>query len=251
MVAPACLVVILVYNCAGNNRVGACTELRGDPSAAPWFTLLGGQDRGRSQRGALLPKAESVPPSPDATALLGARLVVVMFTDMHLGHNDAERTNRNRVAVIPIRIRQFPAFVWQTLERSRVLGRPDRGSPTFHLCFFSCQSYFRYLYCSLHSLVEQARNIPFKVLVFSDDEQPLSAAQVDAIRTLIPAARVIPWPKSMGWGVGQIGWVWRAYRLAAEEAADDEDAAELIDGDAKDAVAWSVLGSANAGDGHA
>lgn len=124
--------------------------------------------------------------------------------------------------MIPIRIRQFPHFVRQGLARSQVLSRPDQGPRTFHLCFFSCQSYFRYLYCSLHSLVEHGRDIRFKVLVFSDDEQPLSAAQISAIHALIPGTRVIPWPKSMGWGATQIGWIWRAYRLAAEDAADDD-----------------------------
>jgi len=124
--------------------------------------------------------------------------------------------------VIPIRIRQFPQFVRQTVERSWVLSRPAPAPRTFHLCFFSCQSYFRYLYCSLHSLVEHAQDIPLKVLVFSDDEQPLSSAQIDAIHALIPTARVIPWPKSMGWGATQIGWIWRAYALAAEGAGDGD-----------------------------
>jgi hypothetical protein len=124
--------------------------------------------------------------------------------------------------MIPIRIRQFPQFVRQTMERSRVLSLPDPGPRTFHLCFFSCQSYFRYLYCSLHSLVEHTQGIRLKVLVFSDDEQPLSKAQIDAIQALIPGARVIPWPKSMGWGAKQIGWIWRAYQLAAVDAADDD-----------------------------
>jgi hypothetical protein len=124
--------------------------------------------------------------------------------------------------MIPIRIRQFPQFVRQTMERSRVLSLPDPGPRTFHLCFFSCHSYFRFLYCSLHSLAEHAGGIRFKVLVFSDDEQPLSAAQIDAIQALVPEARVIPWPKSMGWGARQIGWIWRAYQLAAADAADDD-----------------------------
>ncbi len=124
--------------------------------------------------------------------------------------------------MLPIRIRQLPQFLRQTLERTRVLSRRDPGPCTFHLCFFSCRSYFRYLYCSLHSLVEHARDVQFKVLVFSDDEQPLSAAQIDAIKALIPGARVIPWPKSMGWGATQIGWIWRAYQVAAEEANDND-----------------------------
>jgi len=124
--------------------------------------------------------------------------------------------------MLPIRIRHFPQFVRQTVERSLVLSRPDPGARTFHLCFFSCQSYFRYLYCSLHSIVEHAHGIRFKVLVFSDEEMPLSAAQIDAIQALVPGARVIPWPKSMGWGATQIGWIWRAYGLAAEDAGDND-----------------------------
>lgn len=132
--------------------------------------------------------------------------------------------------MIPTRIRHFPQFIRQTLERSCVLSRPDPGTRTFHLCFFSCQSYFRYLYCSLHSLVENARDIRLKVLVFSDEEMPLSAAQIDAIQALVPGARVIPWPKSMGWGATQIGWIWRAYSLAAEDA-DENDIIARVDSD--------------------
>lgn len=129
--------------------------------------------------------------------------------------------------MFPTRIRHFPQFVRQTVERSLVLSRPDPGARTFHLCFFSCQSYFRYLYCSLHSLVENAHGIRLKVLVFSDEEMPLSAAQIDAIQALVPGARVIPWPKSMGWGATQIGWIWRAYSLAAEDAADGDIIARI------------------------
>lgn len=124
--------------------------------------------------------------------------------------------------MLPIRIRHFPQFVRQSVERSLVLSRPDPGACTFHLCFFSCQSYFRYLYCSLHSIVENVHGIRFKVLVFSDEEMPLSAAQIDAIQALVPGARVIPWPKSMGWGAAQIGWIWRAYGLAAEDAGAND-----------------------------
>ena len=132
--------------------------------------------------------------------------------------------------MLPIRIRHFPLFVRQVLERSRVLSRPNTGTRTFHLCFFSCQSYFRYLYCSLHSLTENAQGIRFKVLVFSDEEMPLSAAQAEAIQALVPGARVIPWPKSMGWGATQIGWIWHAYNLAAEDA-EDNDIIARVDSD--------------------
>lgn len=140
-------------------------------------------------------------------------------------------TSTNQGAhVIPIRIKQLPQFVRQTFERSLVLRRPVLTEPTFHLCFFSCQSYFKYLYCSLHSLTRHAQAIHFKVLVFSDEEMPLSAPQIDAIRALIPEARVIPWPKSMGWGATQIGSIWRAYGLAAE-SAPDHDIIARVDSD--------------------
>lgn len=124
--------------------------------------------------------------------------------------------------MLPIRIKQLPRFLYQNIGRSLVLRRPVLNVPKFHLCFFSCQSYFKYLYCSLHSLTQHAKNIHVKVLVFSDEEMPLSAPQIEAIKALIPDARVIPWPKSMGWGATQIGAIWRAYGLAAEGAADHD-----------------------------
>ena len=124
--------------------------------------------------------------------------------------------------MLPIRVRQFPRFLQQMALRAHVLSRPPSQSGTFHLCYFSCRSYFSYLYCSLHSLVTQASEQRLQVLVFSDNDQPLSAAQVDAILALIPSARVIPWPKSMGWGAAQIESTWAAYRLAAESAADGD-----------------------------
>lgn len=122
----------------------------------------------------------------------------------------------------PTRIRHAPQFARQLLERSWMLRRPASDPPTFHLCFFSCQSYFRYLYCSLHSLVKHVRSVPLQVLVFSDEEMPLSPAQIGAIMALVPGAKVLPWPKSMGWGATQIGWIWRAYALAAGSAADND-----------------------------
>ncbi len=124
--------------------------------------------------------------------------------------------------MLPIRIKHLPQFVRQMVNRRQILNLPDSGERTFHLCFFSCQSYFRYLYCSLHSLVLHVNGIKIKVLVFSDEEMPLSTAQIDALRILMPDIRVIPWPKSMGWGATQISWIWRAYQLAAEDAADND-----------------------------
>lgn len=107
------------------------------------------------------------------------------------------------------------------LERSAVLRRPLASSPTFHLCFFSCQSYFKYLYCSLHS-IQQHVGVPYKILVFNDEDMPLTSAQIDAIHALMPGSRVITWPKSMGWGATQIAWIWKAYALAAEGVAEND-----------------------------
>ena len=129
--------------------------------------------------------------------------------------------------MLPIRIRHFPQFVRQMLTREQVLKQTVSEEITFHLCFFSCQSYFRYLYCSLHSLVNQAPAIRFKILVFSDEEMPLSEDQIIALRELIPGIRVIPWPKSMGWGATQISWIWKAYNLAAEDAGDNDIVARI------------------------
>lgn len=156
--------------------------------------------------------------------------------------------------MIPIRIKQFPRFVQQSYERSVVLNRETPADITFHLCFFSCHSYFRYLYCSLHSIVEHIQGISYRVIVFSDENQPLSAAQIETIFALIPNAQVIPWPKSMGWGEEQIGWIWRAYQLAAD-GMPDSDYIVRIDSDVfffNDRIFRAVANS-NAdfvGDGH-
>lgn len=124
--------------------------------------------------------------------------------------------------MLPIRIKHLPQFIRQMVNRRRVLSLPDSGDRTFHLCFFSCQSYFRYLYCSLHSLGLHVNEIKIKVLIFSDEEMPLSSAQIEALRILMPEIRVIPWPKSMGWGAKQISSIWKAYQLAAEGVADND-----------------------------
>lgn len=127
-----------------------------------------------------------------------------------------------RRMMLPIRIQQFPRFACDVLRRQWVLGRQPTQGATFHLCFFSCQSYFKYLYCSLHSLASYAQNVRLKVLIFSDEEQPLSHAQINEIKKLISEVRVITWPKSMGWGATQISSIWRAYELASESARDHD-----------------------------
>lgn len=131
---------------------------------------------------------------------------------------------------VPIRISQLPQFLLQTAQRSVVLCRSVARRPTFRLCYFSCESYFKYLYCALHSLTRIAGDMRYEVTVFSDAEQPISAEQVEVLRALIPGIRVIPWPKSMGWGATQIGWIWKAYALAAE-GADDDDIIARVDSD--------------------
>ncbi len=128
---------------------------------------------------------------------------------------------------MPTRLSQLPRFVQQVAQRTAILRRKVGRRPTFRLCYFSCRSHFRFLYCALHSLKQSARNIRFEVIVFSDTDQPLSADQIAALDELIPGIRVINWPKSIGWGPTQIGWIWKAYALAAEGAADDDVIAKV------------------------
>ena len=133
--------------------------------------------------------------------------------------------------MIPIRIKQFPAFAHQVVKRSRVLAQPQIARPTFHLCYFSRQSYFKYLYCALHSLKAIGGGFRYRVIVFSDTEMPLSAAQIAALHELMPECLTVqPWPKSMGWGATQIGWIWRAYALALA-GAQEGDIIARIDSD--------------------
>ena len=129
---------------------------------------------------------------------------------------------------IPIRVRQAPQFVSQMWQRSQVLRRQPLRQPTFRLCYFSCHSYFAYLYCALHSLtLVAARDVKIEVLVFNDNDMPISQAQADTLRALMPGLRVIPWPKAMGWGAEQIDWIWKAYALAAEGLHDDDIVARV------------------------
>lgn len=155
---------------------------------------------------------------------------------------------------IPIRVKQFPQFVQQMLQRTHVLARPLKYQPVFRLCYFSCESYFRYLVCALHSLVAIASDIRYEVIVFSDTDMPLTPAQIKILENLIPGVRVIPWPKSMGWGAEQIGWIWKAYELAAQ-GANDDDIIARIDSDVfffNDTIFRAVARSKSdlVGDGH-
>lgn len=129
--------------------------------------------------------------------------------------------------LLPVRVRQFPNWALQAWQRSRVLRRPLARPPTFRLCYFSCESYFRYLYCALHSVKTNVQILPVQVTVFSDEDMPLTTAQIAALQELMPGLAVRPWPKSMGWGVTQIESIWRAYVLAAEGAHDDDIVARV------------------------
>lgn len=128
---------------------------------------------------------------------------------------------------LPVRVRQAPPFLLQTWQRSQLLRSEPARQPTFRLCYFSCHSYFAYLYCALHSLVETVKDVKYEVLVFNDNDMPISEAQADVLRALIPGLRVIPWPKSMGWGAEQISWIWKAYALAIEGAHEDDIVARV------------------------
>lgn len=128
---------------------------------------------------------------------------------------------------IPTRVRQAPRFLGQMVRRTSILYNTPSRRPLFRLCYFSCHSYFAYLYCALHSLTLALRDTRYEVLVFSDTDQPLSGPQIEQLQALVPSVRVIPWPKSMGWGAEQIGWIWKAYAMAADGLADDDIVARV------------------------
>jgi len=156
--------------------------------------------------------------------------------------------------MIPISVKQFPAFVKQMFLRYVISRRPDSDEKVFHLCFFSCHSYFSYLYCSIHSLINLNTDVRFKFLIFNDEEQPLSENQVKIIKEMVPDCQVILWPKSMGWGEEQIACIWRAYEKAVQGLGDNNYIAR-VDSDVfflNDSVFQLVIKS-NAdlvGDGH-
>lgn len=128
--------------------------------------------------------------------------------------------------MLPIRVRQAPNFLWSMLRRAQVLGRPARPQRHFHLCYFSCHSYFAYLYCALDSLARHVTQ-PYTVYLFNDQDMPLDEAQIERLRERVPNLQVRLWPKSMGWGSAQIETIWQAYALAAENAADDDIVARV------------------------
>ena len=156
--------------------------------------------------------------------------------------------------MIPLRVQQLPAFVREIFKRRDVMNRTTPSGRTFHLCYFSCETHFQYLYCALHSLLHHAHDIPFKVWIFSDEEQPLSEVQVSAILALLPDSKVTPWPRSIGWSATQIGNIWRAYGVACD-GLDDDDIIAKVDSDVfffNDRIFKAVMKSDAdlVGDGH-
>lgn len=131
-----------------------------------------------------------------------------------------------RSELLPIRVRQFPTFLREAFVK-RALIRKDVPRRSFQLCYFTCHSYYKYLYCSLHSLKTLGPDLRIRVLIFCDAKEMLSAAQCAAIEALHPGAKVIPWGKSQGWGAEQIASIWKAYELAAQECGDDDYVARV------------------------
>ena len=123
--------------------------------------------------------------------------------------------------IIPVRVRQLPRYLWEIVIRFITLKKnPDPVS--FTLCHFTCHSYYKYLYCSLHSLQKVRCGIPIRVLIFCDANEMFSQEQFEAIRTVFPDSKVIPWTKSQGWGSEQIASIWKAYSLAASESREND-----------------------------
>lgn len=132
--------------------------------------------------------------------------------------------------MLPIRVKQFPNFLKELYKRNKVLAAAPAEKRVFHLCYFSCHSYFPYLYCALHSMKKHLTNVELKIYIFNDAEMPISDAQFAKIQALLPDSEMILWPKSMGWGAEQIGNIWNAYAHAAKNA-NDNDIIARIDSD--------------------
>lgn len=124
--------------------------------------------------------------------------------------------------MLPIRIKQLPNFIADQISRRSALTNNVAADITFNLCFFSCESYFEYLHCSVHSVVNQVSAFKYRIFVFNDSEQPITDDQCNVLRELSPQVDIILWPKSMGWGTEQISNIWKAYEYAAQHAQPDD-----------------------------
>ena len=123
---------------------------------------------------------------------------------------------------VPTTIKQLPRLLSDLSIRRRIIRRPLPRQSTFRLCYFSCHSYFKFLVCAIHSLKSAASGIRCEIIVFNDIDMPMSDQQIETLQCMVSGLRVVPWPKSMGWGVEQITRIWQAYALAAEGMHDDD-----------------------------
>lgn len=123
--------------------------------------------------------------------------------------------------IIPIRVKHLPRYLWEIAIRFITLKK-NSNPVSFTLCHFTCHSYYKYLYCSLHSLQKVRNGIPIRVLIFCDANEMFSQEQCEAIRTVFPDSKIIPWTKSQGWGSEQIASIWKAYSLAASESGESD-----------------------------
>ncbi|MEI6333973.1 MAG: hypothetical protein WCS87_05395 [Methylococcaceae bacterium] len=123
--------------------------------------------------------------------------------------------------LIPIRLKQLPKYLGGIVIRFITLKK-DANPISFTLCHFTCHSYYKYLYCSLHSLQKVSSGIPIRVLIFCDANEMFSPEQCEAIKIAFPDSKVIPWKKSQGWGSEQIASIWKAYSLAASESREND-----------------------------
>lgn len=119
--------------------------------------------------------------------------------------------------IIPIRIRQFPRYLFEIVLRF-IISKRKNDEVTFTLCYFTCYSYYKYLYCSLHSLQKLKVGFKIRVMIFCDINEMLSVEQIRSVESLFPNSKIIPWPKSQGWGDKQITSIWKAYSLAAQKS---------------------------------
>jgi hypothetical protein len=145
----------------------------------------------------------------------------------HLRHIQKRTLLTHQIMKIPIRAKQFPNFLYNAIAKEITLRKkPISKHTTFHLCYFSCESYYPYLYCALHSIKTNIHH-PLKIWIFNDEEQQLTSNQIETLRSLIPNMQVVIWPKSMGWGSKQIESIWNAYTLASVEAGPDDIIARI------------------------
>src|SRR5258705_250798 len=103
-------------------------------------------------------------------------------------HGDSPMTPR-----IPIRIRQLPRYASNLVRRGMLWPVSPRRPTVFRLCYFTCRSYFRYLYCSIHSLTQIRTSATLDIIVFCDRNEMLTPEQLAALAALGLPVKAIPW----------------------------------------------------------